>query len=424
MADQPRGHSPWRFIPTLYFAEGIPYILVNTVSVIMYKKMGVSNEVIGLTSILYLPWVIKMLWGPFVDSFSTKRFWILNTQLVMFLCLGLVALAMPLSVFLLLSLLFLVLAAFTSATHDIAADGFYMLALDKKQQAFFVGIRSTFYRLAMIFGSGLLVVLAGELESYMPIPHTWSVAFSISGVLFLFLYAYHRYALPRPASDRSGRKEGEKLPFVQIFRTYFQQPRIAAVIFFILIYRLGEAVLIKMAAPFLLDDPQNGGLGLPTATVGFIYGTIAVLGLTLGGILGGWVIAKQGLRKCIWPMALLLNLPNSVYIYLAWAKPPIMVIGTLVAFEQFAYGFGFTALMVFMMYVAKGEYKTSHFAISTGVMALGMMLPGMVSGYLQSALGYLNFFILVLCLTVPSMAVILFIPLQDPEDKEPAPDSH
>jgi len=424
MTDQRREPSPWRFIPTLYFAEGIPYILVNTVSVIMYKKMGVSNEVIGLTSILYLPWVIKMLWGPFVDSYSTKRAWILNTQLAMFLCLGLVALVMPLSIYLMMSLLFLILAAFTSATHDIAADGFYMLALDKKQQAFFVGIRSTFYRLAMIFGSGLLVVLAGRLETHMSIARTWSVAFGISAVLFLVLYAYHRFALPRPEADRPGRKAGERLPFVQIFRTYFQQPRIVAVIFFILVYRLGEAVLIKMAAPFLLDDPQNGGLGLPTATVGFIYGTIAVLGLTLGGILGGWVIARLGLRKCIWPMALLLNLPNAVYIYLAWAKPPIIVIGTLVAFEQFAYGFGFTALMVFMMYVARGEYKTSHFAISTGFMALGMMLPGMVSGYLQSALGYLNFFILVICLTVPSLAVLFFIPLQDPDEKDPAPASH
>ena len=258
----------------------------------------------------------------------------------------------------------------------------------------------------------------------MAIARTWSVAIGISAGLFLIIYAYHRFALPRPQADHAGRKPGERLPFVQIFRTYFQQPRIVAVIFFILVYRLGEAVLIKMAAPFLLDDPQNGGLGLPTATVGFIYGTIAVLGLTLGGILGGWVIARLGLRKCIWPMALLLNLPNAVYIYLAWAKPPIMIIGTLVAFEQFAYGFGFTALMVFMMYVARGEYKTSHFAISTGFMALGMMLPGMVSGYLQSALGYLNFFILVICLTVPSLAVIFFIPLQNQDDKDPAAASH
>jgi MFS transporter, PAT family, beta-lactamase induction signal transducer AmpG len=424
MTDKQRWQSPWWFIPTLYFAEGIPYILVNTVSVIMYKKMGVSNEVIGLTSILYLPWVIKMLWGPFVDSFSTKRNWILNTQLVMFLCLGLVALVMPLSVYLMLSLLFLILAAFTSATHDIAADGFYMLALDKKQQAFFVGIRSTFYRLAMIFGSGLLVVLAGRLESQMSVAYTWSVAFGISAVLFVVLYVYHRFFLPRPQADRPSRKEGENLPFVQIFRTYFQQPRIAAIIFFILIYRLGEAVLVKMAAPFLLDEPQNGGLGLPTATVGFIYGTIGVLGLTCGGILGGWVISKLGLRKCVWPMAIILNLPHAVYIYLAWAKPAIMVVGALVALEQFTYGFGFTALMVFMMYVAKGEYKTSHFAISTGFMALGMMLPGMVSGYLQAALGYLNFFILVICLTLPSMAIIFFIPLQDPEQKEPAVASH
>jgi len=415
MASGRAARSPWSFIPTLYFAQGIPYVLVNTVSVIMYKKMGVSNQVIGLTSILYLPWVIKMLWGPFVDSNSTKRNWILLTQSALAVLFLIIALSTNLSAFLLLSLAIFILVAFTSATHDIAADGFYMLALEQKQQAFFVGIRSTFFRLAMIFGSGLLVMLAGRLEASMPIASTWTVVFIVSSALFLLVFLYHRFILPYPAEDRPERKKEERLSFLEIFADYFKQPKIIAIVSFILLYRVGEAILLKMAAPFLLDDPSQGGLGLPTTTVGFIYGTVGVLGLTFGGILGGWVIARFGLRKCVWPMALCLNLPNAVYIYMAYARPSVAVVGALVGLEQFAYGLGFTSMMVFMMYVSRGPYKTSHFAISTGFMALGMMLPGFLSGYLQAWLGYLDFFILVICLTIPSLLVIFFIPLQSSE---------
>ncbi len=415
MATGRAARSPWSFIPTLYFAQGIPYVLVNTVSVIMYKKLGVSNQVIGLTSILYLPWVIKMLWGPFVDSYSTKRNWILITQSALSVLFLIIALSTNLSAFLLLSLAIFILVAFTSATHDIAADGFYMLALDQKQQAFFVGIRSTFFRLAMIFGSGLLVMLAGQLETSMPIAATWTVVFIVSSVLFLLVSFYHRFILPYPAEDRPERKKEEQLSFLEIFADYFKQPKILAIVSFILLYRVGEAILLKMAAPFLLDDPSQGGLGLATTTVGFIYGTVGVLGLTFGGILGGWIIARFGLRKCVWPMALSLNLPNAVYVYMAYARPSVAVVGALVGLEQFAYGIGFTSMMVFMMYVSRGPYKTSHFAISTGFMALGMMLPGFISGYLQAWLGYLNFFILVICLTLPSLAVIFFIPLQSSE---------
>lgn len=415
MASGRAARSPWSFIPTLYFAQGIPYVLVNTVSVIMYKKMGVSNQVIGLTSILYLPWVIKMLWGPFVDSYSTKRKWILLTQSALAVLFLIIALSTNLSGFLLLSLAIFILVAFTSATHDIAADGFYMLALEQKQQAFFVGIRSTFFRLAMIFGSGLLVMLAGQLEASMPIASTWTVVFIVNSALFLLVFFYHRFILPYPAEDRPERKKEEQLSFLEIFADYFKQPKIIAIVSFILLYRVGEAILLKMAAPFLLDDPSQGGLGLPTTTVGFIYGTVGVLGLTFGGILGGWVIARFGLRKCVWPMALFLNLPNAVYIYMAYARPSVAVVGALVGLEQFAYGLGFTSMMVFMMYVSRGPYKTSHFAISTGFMALGMMLPGFLSGYLQAWLGYLNFFILVICLTLPSLAVLFFIPLQSSE---------
>ncbi len=401
-------------MPTLYFAEGIPYVIVNTVSVIMYKRMGISNELIGFTSILYLPWVIKMLWGPLVDIYSTKRNWIVFSQLAMFAALANVAFGIHLPAFFWITLLSFVLVAFVSATHDIAADGFYMLALDSKQQAFFVGVRSTFYRLAMIFGSGVLVVLAGNWEkSTGSIEMSWTAVLAIASGVFLLAFVFHRFYLPYPDVDRSGAQEGEKAPFVEVFRTYFQQEKIVAIVLFILMYRLGEAVLVKMAAPFLLDKPEAGGMGLDTATVGYVYGTIGVLGLTVGGILGGWVIAQYGLKRCIWPMAIILNAPHALYLYMSIARPALAVIYACVAIEQFTYGFGFAAFMVFLMYVAKGKYKTSHFAISTGLMALGMMVPGMVSGVLQSWLGYTHFFIFVLALTIPSLAILFFIPLND-----------
>jgi PAT family beta-lactamase induction signal transducer AmpG len=409
--------TPWVFVPTLYFAEGVPYVIVNTVSVIFYKRMNISNELIGLTSILYLPWVIKMLWGPMVDMYSTKRAWIVSTQLMMFGALTLLAIGVHLPAFFVTTLLFFVLAAFISATHDIAADGFYMLALDNKQQALFVGVRSTFYRLAMIFGSGLLVVLAGKLEERTAdMPLSWSLVIAISGGVFALAFLFHRFYLPYPDADNFGART-TKAPFLEIFRIYFRQKKILAIVSFILVYRLGEAVLIKMAAPFLLDKLDAGGLGLSTATVGYVYGTVGVLGLTTGGLLGGWVLSRYGLRKCIWPMAIILNAPHALYLYMAVAHPPLALVYACVALEQFTYGFGFTAFTVFLMYIAQGEYKTSHFAISTGLMALGMMLPGMVSGVLQSWLGYTGFFIFILCLTIPSLTVLFFIPLDDEQTK-------
>lgn len=413
---------PWIYIPTLYFAEGVPYILVNTVSVIMYKKMGISNQLIGLTSILYLPWVIKMFWGPIVDIYSTKRNWIIYSQLAMCISIALVAFGIQLPTFFWITLGIFTIIAFISATHDIAADGFYMLALDKTMQAFFVGVRATAYRLAMLFGSGVLVVLAGNIEKrFGNIPLSWLVAMSIAGTVFLLAFLFHRYYLPYPTSDMSGIASGQKASFVKVFRTYFQQDKIVPIVIFILIYRLGEAVLVKMATPFLLDKSEVGGLGLATDTVGYVYGTVGVLSLTIGGLIGGWLISKFGLKKCIWPMAIMLKAPDLVYVYMSIVKPPLEIVYVLVGFEQFGYGIGFTAFMVFLMYIAKGKYKTSHFAISTGIMALGMMIPGLVSGILQNALGYVNFFILVICLTIPGMIILFFIPIED-ENKRPVGD--
>lgn len=415
-----RYENPWFFTPSLYFAEGLPNVIISSVSVILYKRMGIPNTDIAFwTSLLYLPWVIKMFWGPLVDIYSTKRKWIIGTQLLMMLCLGVSAFSLQLPSFFFISLACFTVGAFISATHDIAVDGFYMLALPNEQQAAFVGIRSLFYRLAVIFGSGFLVVLAGNLEKSLGnIPRSWTIALGLSAGIFGFLALYHQLVLPFPAVDKPPSAEKSKLsqiPFVDIVVSYFSQPKILVTLAFILLYRFGEAMLVKLASPFLLDSVEAGGLGLDTQQVGLVYGTFGVLSLIFGGILGGIVIARYGLKKCIWPMAFALNLPNLVYVYMAYVKPPIEQVYPLVSIEQFGYGLGFTAFTVYLMYICKGQYKTSHFAISTGIMALGLMLPGSISGIIQKSLGYPLFFILVCVLTIPGMLTIFFLPLDEAE---------
>ncbi|MBD2356428.1 AmpG family muropeptide MFS transporter [Tolypothrix sp. FACHB-123] len=415
---KPQTPSPWTYIPTLYFAEGVPNVLISSVSVIFYKKLGIDNDQItAWTSFLYLPWVLKMFWGPIVDIYATKRTWILVTQFAMFCCLTLVALSLQLPNFFFISLAALTVGAFISATYDIATDGYYMLALSPEQQAFFVGIRSLFYRIAVLFGSGLLVVLAGRLETTLNnIPLSWAIAIGFSAFIFAILFIFHRFVLPLPASDipRQSQAQTEKIPFLDIIQTYFRQEKIIAILAFILLYRFGEAMLVKIASLFLLDKLEKGGLSISTEQVGLIYGTFGVLSLIIGGILGGMLISRYGLKKCLFPMALALNLPNIFYVYLAYAKPSLTLVYPLVSLEQFGYGLGFTAFSVYLMYICQGEYKTSHYAISTGLMALGLMLPGAISGTIQQAVGYPLFFILVCLLTIPGMITIFFIPLQEP----------
>ncbi len=406
--------NPWSFLPTLYFAEGLPYVLINTVSVILYKRLGIDNADIAFwTSWLYLPWVIKMFWGPFVDVYSTKRKWILATQTAMSLCMFLIAFSLRLEGFFYLSLAAFFAGAFVSATYDIAADGFYMLALPEKEQALFVGLRAGFYRLAMIFGTGFLVYIAGMLEmSSGNISRSWSIVMALSGVIFATVAIYHQFLLPFPSSDgrrTMGGKNSES-SFGEVIRAYLKQEKIGAVLSFILFYRLGEAMLLKLVSPFLLDQADAGGLGLTTKEVGLVYGTIGVVCLVSGGILGGWLISRFGFRRCIWPMVVIMHLPDLFFVYMAYAQPGIGLVYPLVALEQFGYGLGFTVFTVYLMYSASGKYKTSHYAISTGIMALGMMLPGFVSGLLQQAVGYRMFFIIVCFLTIPGMMTIPFLP--------------
>jgi len=406
--------DPWSFVPSLYFGEGLPYILINTVSVIMYKKMGMDNASIAFwTSWLYLPWVIKMFWGPLVDTHSTKRSWILATQSAMACCMLVAAWSLTITQFFSLSLAVFVLGAFISATYDIAADGYYMLALTEKEQAFFVGLRSGFYRLAMIFGSGLLVYAAGKIESATGnISLSWTAVMGIAGALFALAFAYHYLMLPYPPSDarRTANDGSGRASFPEVFIAYFKQEKVGVLVAFILLYRLGEAMLLKLVPPFLLDPHRSGGLGLTTSEVGLVYGTVGILALVAGGILGGALIAKFGLRRCIWPLVLAMHLPDLFFVYMAYAQPSVVFVYPLVALEQFGYGLGFTVFTVTLMYSAEGSYKTSHYAISTGIMALGMMLPGFLSGWLQQAVGYQTFFIIVCFLTIPGMLTIPFLP--------------
>lgn len=595
--------SPWAWIPTLYLAEGLPYVAVQTVSIIMYKRMGISNADIALyTSWLYLPWVIKFLWSPFVDLLKTKRWWITAMQLLIGVGFAGIAFTVPAPFFFQATLAIFALLAFSSATHDIAADGFYMLALDTNNQAKFVGIRSTFYRIATVFGQGILVVLAGLLESstgcepvkvnidvspqyaqstlYIPhfedmapkegdyhfiltgdspqigtmsvnkdslktfldkvkasneknsfvireeektdkedgwwktyvskpfgnwikdsfgekryvsksehagnvavvgvrlskqpdhgkeivlntsrnkgdesisivqgerlvfnetnwdkpaymvfqidskltdtsraeyngfsgnIPLAWSVTFFVLSGLFIFFSIYHKFMLPKPVSDRPHTHVTARSiikEFGVTFVTFFKKPQVGAAIFFMLTFRFSEAQVIKLINPFLLDPKDVGGLGLTTGEVGLVYGTIGIIGLTLGGIIGGFVAAKGGLKKWIWPMTMSMLLTIATFLYLSFTQTDnLLVINICVFVEQFGYGFGFTAYMLYLMYFSEGEHKTSHYAFCTGLMAAGMMLPGMFAGWLQEQLGYNHFFIWVMiCCIVPIIAVAL-----------------
>ncbi|WP_057938773.1 MFS transporter [Algoriphagus resistens] len=399
--------NPWLWIPSLYLTEGIPYIVIIVVSVIMYKKLGVSNSDIGLyTSLLYLPWVIKPIWSPVVDLFGTKRKWFLTMQFILSLVFLAVGLTTAGNNFFFITLAFFWMGAFASATNDIASDGMYLIALKPEQQSFFVGLRGTFYRIGMITGQGLIVMVAGYLETTLgDNTKAWSYTMTIVALLMLLLTLINSLATPKIEEGTAGVKSREA-NFGKIFTTFFTKKNIGISLAFVLLYRLGESQLVKMASPFLLEGRQTGGLGLSTSEVGFLYGTIGVIALLLGGILGGIAISRHGLGKWMIPMALSLNLPNLLYIGLAHFQPEnIFFAGTVVVIEQFGYGFGFAAYMIFLIYLAEGLFKTSHYALATGFMAMGMMFPGMISGYIQEWLGYTGFFIWVGIAMIPALAI-------------------
>ncbi|MEH0158197.1 MFS transporter [Limibacter armeniacum] len=407
--------NPWSWVPSLYFIQGIPYIVVMSVAVTMYKTLNISNTEIALyTSWLYLPWVIKPLWSPMVDVLRTKRWWTWTMQLLIGGAFAGVAFTLPMDSFFQYSLAMLWLVAFSSATHDIAADGFYMLGLRDDQQAFFVGIRSTFYRLAMLTGQGAVVYIAGTLATNMGdnFIQAWALTFGGIAVVLIGFSLYHAWILPKPEKEEVEQKNIAQVmsEFGDTFISFFQKPGVWIGVAFILLYRLGEAQLVKLATPFLLDERAVGGLEITAQEQGIIYGTVGVAFLTAGGILGGYMVSQKGLKFWLWWMLLSLNLPNGLYILLSLFQPEsLYIIGAAVAIEQFFYGFGFTALMMYMIYISDGEHKTAHYALCTGFMALGMMLPGMASGWIQEAVGYTSFFTIVLVLALPGFVVARYV---------------
>lgn len=401
----------WAWVPILYFTQGLPYVIVVTVSVIMYKKLGISNADIGLyTSWLYLPWVLKPLWSPFVDLKGTKRKWFLWMQLLIALAILGVGLTIPTNIFFTTTLACFWMAAFASATNDIASDGYYMIGLSEKKQSFFVGIRSTFYRLAMVTGEGLIIILAGFLENhYGDNSKAWSITMMATAFLMLLLTVSNFFATPKYESSQNIPLEKPQ-GFFDVFVSFFKKPNIGIALAFILTYRLGESQLVKMAAPFLLDPIENGGLAYSTEKLGTIFGTVGVIMLSIGGILGGILISRDGLKKWMFPMILSLNVPNVLYAILAWTQTTsTWAVTTTVVFEKFGYGFGFAAFLMYLIYVAEGKSKTSHYAIATGFMALGMMLPGMLSGFMQEWLGYSGFFIWVVVAALPAVFLLPFL---------------
>lgn len=436
MAKSERNISPWFWVPTLYFTEGIPYFLVNNISVMMFAKMGVPNDQLSFfTTLLYFPWFLKGLWSPFIDIFRTKRWWIISMQVLMTALCILLTLTLPhpssemiaesqTSVGLFTwTLIFFIITAFASATHDIAADGYYMLAHNAKSQAAFVGIRSTFYRIAAIFSQGVLVYIAGVIEKDTnDIPLSWQITLGATSVILLLVTLYHCFLLPRAAEDQPRETKDFKGAMSELgasFATFFTKPGVALAIVFMLLYRLSEGFLVKLCQPFLVAKRDislihgkiiGGGLELSTDTVGILYGTIGVIALLVGGILGGIYIAKKGLKRSIWLMAAALTLPSFVYCYLSMAQPEsTWIIGSAVGFEQFGYGFGFTAYMMYMMHFSEGKYKTAHYAICTAFMALSMMIPGFVAGSIEMAVGYTAFFWIANACSITTFIVTYFV---------------
>ena len=424
--------TPWVWVPTLYFAEGVPYFVVNNISVMMFTKMGVPNgDMAFFTTLLYFPWFLKGIWSPLVDVVKTKRWWIVTMQAVLTILLALLTLTLPspspaliasghtpISLFTLTLVLFII-AAFASATHDIAADGYYMLAHSPSSQAAFIGIRSTFYRIASVFGQGVLVFIAGTIETQTgDIPFSWRVTLGVSAIIFFLITLYHTFMLPHSDNDKprvseeadNSGKQSNWSELMGSFVTFIKKPHVLWAIAFMLLYRLPEGFLIKMCQPFLVHSKAIGGLGLSTEMVGLVYGTFGVIALLGGGIIGGIIASRLGLKRSLWLMAACMTLPCLTFVYLAIAQPSnVAVITIALCIEQFGYGFGFTAYMLYMMYFSEGEFKTSHYAVCTAFMALSMMLPGFVAGYIQEAIGYVWFFWMVMVCCFATFVVTYFV---------------
>ncbi len=411
--------SPWWWVPTTYICEGVPSAMAVTISTLIYKDLNVPNETIAFwTSWIAVPWAIKPLWSPVVDLYGTKRNWLRWTQVALGIAFAMLMLQITQTNFFYPSLLLWFGIVFISATHDIACDGTYLLGLNPSQQAWFSGIRSTFFRGGLLVGTAAMPYLVGKLQAAKySNGESWSLAIASIACLFFFLSFWHSHVLPTPIGDRpsSPTKKESSTPFLEIFLSFFKQKKIVIILAFLLLYRLGESQLVKIAALFLKDPTTVGGIGLTNDQFGISYGTFGICGLLAGGLLSGILVSRDGFKKWILWMTIAINVPDLLYVYMAYYQPnDYFLITSFICIEQIGYGFGFTGYMIFMMSCAKGEYKAAHYAIATGFMTLGMLLPGMMSGYIQKFLGYPLFFVWVCIATIPGFLLIPFLPI-DPE---------
>ncbi|MBR1521494.1 MAG: MFS transporter [Bacteroidaceae bacterium] len=430
--------KPYAWVPSLYLGEALPFSAVMLISVIMFKELGLSDGQITLyTGWLGLPWVIKPIWSPLIDNLKTKRWWIVSMQFLMGIALALVAFTLPTAFWLQGSLAIFMLIAFASATHDISADGFYIIGLPEKDQELYVGVRNTFYRIGMVIGQGGLVLLAGFLQERMKetgaldfslftfhfslqsVVASWMVVFVIIGVLMFLLGLYHAFILPRVETslhDRFNLME-QMQEFVQTLKVFITKPHIISALCFILLFRLPEGLLTKIVPLFLTRSTAEGGLGMSDVDFGFIYGTLGVIGLLLGGIIGGWVVSKWGLKKCLWPLVLCITLPDIVYVYLSYfPTDSLWLVGTCVCIEQIGYGLGFAAYTLYLVTFSRGERSTAVFSICTAGQYLGgVMIPGMVSGLISENIGYQSFFWLVMAFCLVTFTVTAFVKIENPK---------
>lgn len=419
--------SPWAWVPTLYFAEGLPNAIVTGLSVVMYMQMGLTDTEVGLfTGWLALPWVIKPLWSPFIDLLKTKRWWVLAMQMLIGSALAGIAFSIPTAFWFQATMCLFFIIAFCSATHDVAADGFYMIELDNHNQAKYVGLRNTFYRLAIIFVNGILVSLAGVLQVVFrnQIRFSWALIFYGLAGLFLGMWPLHCRTMPKPADDAHTQRSMTEVAneIKTMFTTFFSKFKASetlCVMLFLLLYRFPEALLNTMTKTFILRPNSQGGLGLSPQEYGLANGTVGLIGLLLGGILGGYLVSRDGMKKWLWPMVCAITLPDVVYIYLSYSlNSDLFVVSSCLFVEQFGYGLGFTVLTLYMLFYSQGKFKTSHYSICTGISYLGLMLPGMVSGYMKDMLGYRTFFIIVmLCCTI-TFLVTAFLKIDPDFGKE------
>ncbi|MGA9121131.1 MAG: MFS transporter [Bacteroidota bacterium] len=413
---------PKLWVPTLYFAEGLPFVAIAVVSSLMYKSMGIGDAQIAMwTSLVMIPWTLKPLWGPVLEMFKTKKYFVVATQFLGGIGFGLVALTLPLGDFFRYSLALLAIIAFNGATHDIAADGVYINVLTEKLQAKFVGWQGASYNIAKIFSQGLLVFIAGQLETTVGTVHAWMIVMAAFGIVLVALSLYHARVLPTggAASQVQSLRQGFSTLW-DVIRTFFEKKYILWGIAFIVLYRFAEGQAIKIVPLFFKAARDQGGLGLSTSEIGIVYGTFGAAAFVLGSILAGYFTAGRGLRKSLFILCAFFNIPFVVYAFLAIAQPTnLFVIGTAVVFEYFGYGFGFVGLILFMMQqIAPGRYKMAHYAFATAIMNLGMNIPSMLSGFVSDWLGYRGFFIWVMFATIPSFLMTWFVPFREIESSE------